>query len=215
LKTSNAGGYLTDSQQMRRYISEITATRPARDFVFPPGVFTSMFLASIFALVLQCGTTAAAAIIVIFTPTIGVGCRSLGYIIYGAIALAILFLTIVSTICAHISETRIGPFTIIKNFTAFIAVALRRISLYLVFINAVGLIVLSCFQFSHFFDNCYCNASVIGRGMDSYIIISYEGWASTMRTARIVATVLAAVSMAIYMISLWIMNALSMEIGYL
>ena len=200
---------------MRRYISEITATRPARDFVFPPGVFTSMFLASIFALVLQCGTTAAAAIIVIFTPTIGVGCRSLGYIIYGAIALAILFLTIVSTICAHISETRIGPFTIIKNFTAFIAVALRRISLYLVFINAVGLIVLSCFQFSHFFDNCYCNASVIGRGMDSYIIISYEGWASTMRTARIVATVLAAVSMAIYMISLWIMNALSMEIGYL
>jgi hypothetical protein len=82
-----------------------------------------------------------------------------------------LFLTIISTIFARISETRDeNPPRRQTGFTAFIAIALRRISLLLAFINATGLIVLSCFQFSHFLDNCYCNASVIGRGTDSYII---------------------------------------------
>ena len=127
----------------------------------------------------------------------------------------ILFLTMISTIFARISETRNKRSAIVKTLTAFIAIALRRISLLLAFINATGLVVLSCFQFSHFLDNCYCNASVLGRGFDSYVIITYEGWISTMRTARIAATVLAAVSMAIYMIFLWLMSALPSEIDYL
>ena len=176
-----------------------------------------MFGASIFAIVLQCGTTAAATIITVFTPTVGLGCRSLGYIIYGGITLLILFLTIISTLFARVSETRVGRSTVfsIKGFTAFIAIALRRIALLLAFINATGLIVLSCFQFSNFLDNCYCNASVIGRGPNSYIVFSYVGWISTMRTARIAATALAAGSMTIFMIFLWLMSALPAEIDYL
>ena len=169
--------------------------------VFPPGVFASMFGASILAIVLQCGTTVSATIIIIFTPTFGLGCRSLGYTIYGGIALLILLFTIISTIFARISETRRGSSKFsIRAVTAFIAVALRRISLALAIINATGLIVLSCFQFSHFLDNCYCNSSVLGRGTDSYMIVSYEGWITTMRTARIVGTVLSAASMVIYMV---------------
>ena len=198
----------------RKTISEIIATRPARDFVFPPGALTSMFHASIFALILQCGTTAAAAIIAVFTPTFGVGCRSLGYITYGAIALLIFFLTIISTILARISETRHERPTT-KKYTAFIAIALRRISLLLAFVNAAGLIVLSCVHFSRFFDNCYCNASVIGRGKNSYVTASFEGLTSTMRTARIAATGLAAASAAIYMTVIWLTSALPAEIEYL
>ena len=154
---------------------------------------------------------------IVFTPTIGLGCRSLGYIIYGGTAIIILFLTIISTLFARISDTRIGPSTMlsIKGFTAFIAVALRRICLVLAFLNATGLLVISCFQFSQFLDNCYCNASVLGRGVDSYIIVSYEAWVSTMRTARIAGTVLAASTMSIYMIFLWLMSALPAEIDHL
>jgi len=174
-----------------------------------------MFNASIFALILQCGTTIAAVIIMVFTPTIGLGCRSLGYLINGGTALLILFLTIVSTVLARISETRHEQSTIVKSLTAFIAIALRRISLLLAFINTTGLIVMSCFQFSYFLRNCYCNASVIGRGTDSYAVASYEGWVSTMRNARIVGTVLAVTCMAIYMTSLWLMSALPAEIRYL
>jgi len=180
--------------------------------VFPPGALMSMFKASILALVLQCGTTTAAVIIVILTPTIGLGCRSLGYIIYGGVALLIMFLTIISTISARTSEAHpkqsTGPFST-KGFTASIAIVLRRLSLFLAFANVIWLIVLSSFQFSHFFDNCYCNASVIGRGTSSHIIISYEGWIPTMKAARISATVIAATSMAIYMSFLWLMRALS------
>ena len=182
-----------------------------------------MFNASIFALILQCGTTVAAAIIIVFTPRIGLGCRSLGYIIYGGTSILILFLTIISTLFARISETRFGPSTTfsIKGFTAFTAITLRRISLILAFLNATGLIILSCSQVSGILENCYCNASVLGHGVDSYFIISYEGWdstskrASTMRTARVVATVLAGATMAIYMFFLWLMSALPAEIDYL
>jgi len=52
-----------------------------------------MFKASILALVLQCGTTAAAEVIIVFTPTVGFGCRALGYAIYGGLAILILFFT--------------------------------------------------------------------------------------------------------------------------
>ena len=177
-----------------------------------------MFNASIFALVLQCGTAAAATIIIVFTPTVGLGCLSLGYILYGVIAVLIMFFTIVSTILTRISETRVGPSTVtvfsVQGFTAFTAILLRRLCLLLALINATGLIPLSCFQFSHLFDNCYCNAATIGRGMDSYVVISFERWVSTMRTSRTLATILAAASMTFYMFSLWLLNAPPTEIDH-
>ena len=169
-----------------------------------------MFKASIFALILQCGTTAAAVIIVAFTPTIGLGCRSLAYVIYGGIAVLILFLTIISTISSWISENSVEEPTTFstKALTRFIAISLRRSCLLLAFVNATGLIVLSSLQFSSFLDNCYCNGSVTGHGVDTYIIISFEGWIHTMRTSRVLATVLAAVTMSIYMFFLWLVSSL-------
>lgn len=166
-----------------------------------------MFGASIFALILQCGIMVASCTIVIFTPTVGVGCQSLGYILYGVMSLLVLFLTIGSTILARISETRGDRSGAVKNFTKFIAVGLRRTSLLLAYINAVGLIIFTCLQLSSFLDSCYCNASVIGRGTDSYVLTTYVGWISTMRNSRIAATVLSLVSMTTYMTFLWVTSA--------
>jgi len=165
-----------------------------------------MFNAAVMALILQCGMTAAATIIVVFSPTTGLGCLSLGYTAYGGIAIVIMFLTITSTIFARITETREERSTIVKGFTAFIAIALRIITFLLALINSAGLIVLSCFQFSHFLDNCYCNANVLGRGPNSYIIILYTGSVTTMRNSRIIGTVLSGVVMVIYMIFIWLMS---------
>ena len=198
---SGTGSCLTGPRQKNWGIFEARPTG-----VFPPGALNSMLTASIFALVLQCGTTAAAAIVAVFTPTVGLGCRSLGYILYGGIALLILFLTIISTLLARISETRNERSTIVKGFTAFIATTFHKISHLLALINVTGLILLSCFQFSNFLDNCYCNASVIGRGTDSYVAVSYEGWIPTMRNSRIGATILAASSVSIYMFFLWLIS---------
>jgi len=132
------------------------------------------------------------------------------------LAVLIMFLTIISTIFVRISETRVGRSTApsVKGLTTFAAIALRRFCLLLALINATGLIAISCFQFSNLLDNCYCNAAVIGRGVDSYVVISFEGWIPTMRTSRISATILAGASMAIYMFSLWLLNAPPTEIDH-
>ena len=167
-----------------------------------------MFNAAVIALILQCGISAGAVGIVIFTPTVGLGCRSVGYIVYTGVSVAIMLFTILSTIFVRISETRTGRITVIKGLTAFIAIALRRLCALLAILNAIGLLVVSCMQFANFFNNCYCNASVIGQGVNSYMIIFYDGWFHTMRIARIWGTVLAGISMAVYMIFLWLISAL-------
>ena len=172
-----------------------------------------MLYASILALILQCGTTASASLIAIFTPTVGVGCRSLGYIIYGGASIIIMFLTMISTILARISETRDESTIFWKRPTAFIAIILRRISLFLAFANTMELIGLSCLQLSNVLDSCYCTASVIGRGTDSYVLVIYDDWISTMRNSRITGVILSAVSMATYMIFLWFTSASPANVG--
>ena len=163
-----------------------------------------MFNALIPALILQCGTTAAAIIIIVFTPTTGLGCRPLGYALYGGTAILISSLAIIPTIFVrNTSETRDDKRShIIKSFTAFLAITFHRVSRSLALINATGLVVISCLQLSHLINNCYCNVSIIGRGTGSSILVSLEAWISTMRTSRIAGAVLSAACMAIYMIFL-------------
>ena len=154
-----------------------------------------MFCAFIPALILQCGTTAAAAIIIAFTPVVGLGYRSLGYITYGGTAVVVMILAISSTIFARISETRDNKRSpVVKSFTAFIAIALRRVALFLALINAMGLIVISCFPFSDFLNSCYCYCDTSG-----YIVMTFGGWVSTMGGSRIVGTAISTASVAIYM----------------
>jgi len=145
--------------------------------------------------------------IIVFTPRVGLGCRSLGYIIYALISVLVMSFTIISKILARFSETRRKP-TFVKGFTAFVAGLLNYTCISLAFINSTGLIVISCSQFSHFLDNCYCNASVIGHGVDSYVIIAYEGSTNTMRDSRIAAVALSTVSMLVYMVFLRLVSAL-------
>ena len=167
-----------------------------------------MFNAAVFALILQCGVNGAAVIIIVFTPTVGLGCRSLGYILYGGFAIIIMFLTMLSTILARISETRGDKSPFVKGLAAFFAIAIRRICLSLALLNSVGLVALSCFQFSNLLVNCYCNSSVLGRGTNSYIVIFFQDWISTMRNTRVGGIAIATGSMSAFMISLWFISSL-------
>ena len=153
-----------------------------------------MTYAAILGLLLQFGTTGAAVIIIVYTPTVGLGCRSLGYLIYGWIAITIMFLTILSTILARISE--INKDNSLKRFTKSLAVTIRCTCLVLAVLNSVGLIVLCCFQFSNFLANCYCNASVLGNGTNTYLVVILTDLIGMMRYARIygVATAVGSIS---------------------
>jgi hypothetical protein len=176
--------------------------------VFPPGARTSMFGACVAALILQCGTSTATFVTEYFSPRVGLGCRSLGYTLYGSVSVLILFFTIISTILARLSETRTNESAELKSIPGFIAITLRRLCLVLAFVNTAGLIAMSCFQFSRFIDTCYCNASVIGDGTNSYIVQIHYPWTTTIIHSRVAAIAAAGGCMAIYMFFLWFASAL-------
>lgn len=108
-----------------------------------------MFNALVFTLILQGGITAAEMGIVVLTSTICLG-RCLWYGIYGGLTIVIFVFTIISTIFERTSETRGEQSNIVRPFTSFIAIALRRISLLITFVDAAGLALVSCPQFSSY-----------------------------------------------------------------
>ncbi|KAH0828792.1 hypothetical protein J3R83DRAFT_3237 [Lanmaoa asiatica] len=69
--------------------------------LWPRGVFFNMIVASLMSLQLQWGTTSAAVVIVWFTPTVGLGCRSLAYLVYGALSTAVWILLVSSSILGY------------------------------------------------------------------------------------------------------------------
>ena len=76
-------------------------TRPV-----PSGMWKRIFMASLFALVLQWSTTGSAAIVVLFTPTTGLGCRSGSYVVYGGISTMILVAMLLSSYLAQYAKVR-------------------------------------------------------------------------------------------------------------
>ena len=171
-----------------------------------------MFKSVIFALLLQIGITGAAVVIIVFTPTVGLGCRSLGYTAYGGISIIIMFLTIISTILVRISETRKGKSPIVENVTAFFAITLRWVCYSLALANSVGLITLSCFQFSNFLANCYCNSSALSNGVNTYIIVELQDWVPTMRNFRAIGVAISAGTISIFMFWLGMISSPPKEI---
>ena len=153
---------------------------PARPV--PSGIWKRIFIASVFALGLQWGTTASAAITVIFTPAIGLGCRSGAYILYGTVSTMIWLALLLSSYLAHYAKvlrdeggTQDRRFNS-ANLAKGLATLLRRLSVFAATCSTLG-ITLSCIlQFSKFYSTCYCNSSVLGRGAKrAYIIIDVGG----------------------------------------
>ena len=171
-----------------------------------------MINASFFGIFLQCGITGAAVVVMTHSTVSGIGCRCLGYLIYGANALIVMFLTIASTTLARISETRRENSSTVKDITKCAAIALRRFCFSLAFVNAVGLVVFSGIHFSNILDNCYCNAVVISRGKGSYVVISFSERVPAMRATRIAGTIFAATTMTFFMFSLWLLSDIPPEI---
>ena len=193
---------LTGFQQEKRPLAQVAASSAPERTTFPPTVLWTVFKSAIFAPFLQIGITGAALVVIIFTPTVGLGCRSLGYIVYAGVSIATMFLTITSTILARISETRKGKSPPLGSVTAFFAITLRWICYLLALANSVGLVALSCLQFSNVLASCYCNSSALGNGTNTYIIIDLQGWVSTMRNFRATGIVIATGSISVFMISL-------------
>lgn len=135
------------------------------------GIFLRMFVASLLPIALQWATTGAAVLIVYFSPTTGLGCRSVGYIVYGALATMVWAMLVTSSIISHYTYSYSGRsswspfFSIAMPLAKVLSNLLRWGGKFLATVNAVWVVTTSVLQFANFYDNCYCNSSVLGRGV--------------------------------------------------
>ncbi|TFK32299.1 hypothetical protein BDQ12DRAFT_707705 [Crucibulum laeve] len=142
-----------------------------------PGVVSRMLMASALALLLQWGTTGAAVVVVWFTPTKGLGCRSAAYVAFGVLSTVVWLMLVTSSVLTHYSTMQpreykshaISPVAV--RVARSLSIILRRLGKFIAALNAVWIIVTCMFQFSNFFDRCYCNSSVFGLGKHAYNVM--------------------------------------------
>ncbi|KAF9786455.1 hypothetical protein BJ322DRAFT_788560 [Thelephora terrestris] len=185
----------------------------------PSGVWKRIFVASVFALALQWSTTGSAAVIVIATPTTGLGCRSGAYLLYGIVSTMIWSTLLLSSYLAHFaklhhdrgdsSRSRLNSAHLAETLATF----MRRLSTFLAIGNSLCIILACVLQFSDFWSTCYCNSSVLGRGARlAWNIIApgydYDG----MRAAWIGALVLAGGYVILFLLALHLILELSSDI---
>ncbi|KAH8823224.1 hypothetical protein DL96DRAFT_1683375 [Flagelloscypha sp. PMI_526] len=156
-------------------------------------------LACVMAVWLQWGTIGAAIVAFIMTPTVGLGCRSLAYVVYGSLSTVICAMFIFSSWLAHWTVQANGapphmlggassPFTIstpsihsdtthfqqspraFLKICRYTSIWIRRLAKILASLNALG---------------CYCNSSVIGLGASAaYNLILVRDGTAVMGNMR-------------------------------
>ena len=178
----------------------------------PSGMWRRIFVASLFALGLQWGTTSSAALVVIFTPTTGLGCRSGSYILYGVVSTMIWLALMLSSYLAHYAKVRHDECSLSHtgfnsaNLARGLATFLRRLSILAAGCNTVSIILACVFQFSNFYSTCYCNSSVLGRGgQKAYNIIGAGYDFHGMEAAWIGSVVLAGGCVFVFLFFLHLM----------
>ncbi|KDQ58229.1 hypothetical protein JAAARDRAFT_193652 [Jaapia argillacea MUCL 33604] len=143
------------------------------------GISERILLAGLFALGLQWGTTGAAILVVYLTPTVGLGCRSGAYLLYGIVSTIVWILMLISSAIAYHtnfdSHTSVHPRSafspILSYLSAPTSMILRRIAKILATLNSIWILLISTLQFSNFFDRCYCNSSALSLGAKAYAVI--------------------------------------------
>jgi hypothetical protein len=143
-----------------------------------PGVLSRFLLASAGALFLQWGTAAAAIIIVWYTPTIGLGCRSLSYLLYASLSMLSWMLLVTSSFLTHYFSLqhrhpsyKPRPKTGLFGTVRLLAIIFRRLGKFLAACNAVVIIAACTLQFANLYNECYCNSAVIGLRARAYDVI--------------------------------------------
>ncbi|KAG2123584.1 hypothetical protein DEU56DRAFT_917382 [Suillus clintonianus] len=167
-----------------------------------PGVFTRMAQASCASLALQWGTVGGAIVIEWFTPTIGMGCRSLGFLVYGVVSTVIWIMLLTSSILAHYSAAYSSSQALPARIALAFSHLLRRMGKLLAIANSIWVIMTCVFQYSYFYDTCYCDSSMISRGRAAGYVTMMETTAQVAETksAWIGGLVLACTSAAAFVI---------------
>ena len=122
-------------------------------------------------------------------PFAGLGCRSASYLLFGTLSTIVWFMLLISSILAHyvstsspssaymrikplnLQQSRRQPYALRLSMARYFSIHLRRLAKLLAAFNALWILTTCFFQFTNFFDRCYCNSSVFGRGQSAFNII--------------------------------------------
>lgn len=152
-----------------------------------PGKFwKNIFTACLMAIFIQWGTTGPSIMIAYLTPTVGLGCRSASYIVYGCLGTLVWVCLLASSFLSHAimlryqKQQKLNPKTDFRanlpenNASTYsrdwvhtrlcaAAVVLRYIGKGAAVINTFWLIITSLMEFTGGFDNCWCEGVALGR----------------------------------------------------
>ncbi|KAG0696828.1 hypothetical protein DFH29DRAFT_949264, partial [Suillus ampliporus] len=188
-----------------------------------PGVFTRMAIASCAALALQWGTVGAALMVAWFTPTTvclffyscyvelanvkqQMGCRCIGYLLYGVIATLIWMMLLISSILAHYSMIDSHRASLSARVALAFSHLLRWTGKLLAVINFFVVVLACTFQYSNFYDRCFCNSSVFTRGSAAYtVIIETTAQAAQAKASWIGALAMACTSASGFLILVYLL----------
>jgi hypothetical protein len=168
-------------------------------------VYRRIFAASMTAIFVQWGTTGASMLMAYLTPTIGLGCRSGSYLLYGILGTVVWMCLLISQLLSHQVMLRYQEVHIHnpsmdfgdreqrqeQGLTGFgfallrgSAVSLRYIGKAIAILNTGWLIASSLLEFIGGFDNCWCNGNVLGLGDKGWVVL-FKGDADLAAAARL------------------------------
>lgn len=169
----------------------------------PSEIYRRIAAASAIALFLQWGTSGASILIAYLTPTIGLGCRSASYLLYGTIGTVAWICLLLSMLISHeimllyqaehlsnpatdFRRTAPNPYerTWTHSTLCALAVSLRYGGKFLAFANTLWLIASSLMEFTGGFDNCWCKSNYVGMGKKGWVVL-FKGAADLAAAARL------------------------------
>jgi len=124
------------------------------------------FLASLAGTLLQWGTAGGAIIIHYFTPTIGLGCRSLNWLLYAGASTTVWMLLVTSNHLTDTTDTQ----DVENGWTANLSIFIRVSAQCLAVCNAAAIVVSCMMQLGNFYNRCYCNSVVTHLGSRAFAV---------------------------------------------
>ena len=140
--------------------------------LWAPGIWRRVMIASVLALGLQWGTAGAAMFIHYTSPPVGLGCRSLSSLLYGAMGTVSFSLFLASSVFAHLSRPLPGrAHTQLRSRTCWVvgAVICRCLGKCVAIASAIGVLLICFFDVAGVFNSGFCKSATFDMGRRSII----------------------------------------------
>ncbi|KAJ6571327.1 hypothetical protein B0H19DRAFT_1022813 [Mycena capillaripes] len=167
-----------------------------------PGVWRRVAYSSVVAFAVQWSCTGSAVLAAWMTPTVGLGCHSASFLLYGGLS-TISFIIIMAGVVIQQRHHATNPLSYTlspssRRWHARLSVLCRRVGKTMAWVNGCLFITLDLLRFSNIFDNCFCGSSVFGLGVHrAYNIVAYDSsmhfenwWITAIALATVAAFLL-------------------------